>query len=209
MIAHARERGVRISAETCPHYLCFDADEIPDGATEFKCAPPIRGARRPRRAVAALVDGRPRHDRLRPFAVSADSQAAGRRRFLCRVGRDRVAATRRVGRVDGDARARRCRSSTLVRWMSAAPARLAGLGGAQRDASRRATMPTSSMFDPDDEFTVRARGAPAQTPAHAVPWCAVARDGRATYVRGTLAYRSSQRTQRRRRQDSSFFHRTS
>jgi allantoinase len=34
--------GVRISGETCPHYLSFAAEEIPDGATEFKCAPPIR-----------------------------------------------------------------------------------------------------------------------------------------------------------------------
>lgn len=31
-----------ISVETCPHYLFFDAEEVPDGATEFKCAPPIR-----------------------------------------------------------------------------------------------------------------------------------------------------------------------
>ena len=45
MIVAARERGVRVSAETCPHYLYFDADHIPNGATEFKCAPPIRSSR--------------------------------------------------------------------------------------------------------------------------------------------------------------------
>ena len=44
MIAHARERGVRVSAETCPHYLFFDAAGIPDSGTEYKCAPPIRAA---------------------------------------------------------------------------------------------------------------------------------------------------------------------
>jgi allantoinase len=44
-IARAREEGVAITAETCPHYLSFAAEEIPDGATEFKCAPPIREAR--------------------------------------------------------------------------------------------------------------------------------------------------------------------
>jgi len=43
-IAAARDRGVRISGETCPHYLTFAAEEIPDGAVEFKCAPPVRGA---------------------------------------------------------------------------------------------------------------------------------------------------------------------
>jgi allantoinase len=41
-IAGARHDGVSITAETCPHYLTFAAGEIPDGATEFKCAPPIR-----------------------------------------------------------------------------------------------------------------------------------------------------------------------
>jgi allantoinase len=44
-IARAREEGVSITAETCPHYLSFAAEEISDGATEFKCAPPIREAR--------------------------------------------------------------------------------------------------------------------------------------------------------------------
>jgi allantoinase len=43
VIREARARGVAISAETCPHYLTFAAEEIPDGATEYKCAPPIRG----------------------------------------------------------------------------------------------------------------------------------------------------------------------
>jgi allantoinase len=43
-IASARAASVPITAETCPHYLTFDAGEIADGATEFKCAPPIRAA---------------------------------------------------------------------------------------------------------------------------------------------------------------------
>jgi len=41
-IAGARAAGVHISGETCPHYLSIVDEEIPDGATEFKCAPPIR-----------------------------------------------------------------------------------------------------------------------------------------------------------------------
>ena len=42
MLAEARRRGTRITVETCVQYLWFAAEEIPDGATEFKCAPPIR-----------------------------------------------------------------------------------------------------------------------------------------------------------------------
>jgi allantoinase len=38
----ARARGVAVTAETCPHYLTFAAEDIADGATAFKCAPPIR-----------------------------------------------------------------------------------------------------------------------------------------------------------------------
>jgi allantoinase len=43
-IASAKGAGVRLTAETCPHYLTFSADEIADAATEFKCAPPLREA---------------------------------------------------------------------------------------------------------------------------------------------------------------------
>jgi allantoinase len=38
----AREAGVDVSVETCPHYLTLDAETVPDGATQFKCCPPIR-----------------------------------------------------------------------------------------------------------------------------------------------------------------------
>jgi allantoinase len=42
VLRSAQAAGVKISAETCPHYLHFAAEEIVDGATEFKCCPPIR-----------------------------------------------------------------------------------------------------------------------------------------------------------------------
>ncbi|HEX7746164.1 MAG TPA: allantoinase AllB [Micromonosporaceae bacterium] len=46
-LAAARRDGVRVTAETCPHYLSLAAEDVPDGATQFKCCPPIReGANR-------------------------------------------------------------------------------------------------------------------------------------------------------------------
>ena len=42
LLAGAKQAGLNITAETCPHYLTFAAEEVPDGATEFKCCPPIR-----------------------------------------------------------------------------------------------------------------------------------------------------------------------
>jgi len=53
----ARADGVDISVETCPHYLFFDAEEIPDGRTEFKCCPPIREADNREVLWEGLVDG--------------------------------------------------------------------------------------------------------------------------------------------------------
>ncbi|MEN3326278.1 MAG: allantoinase [Acidobacteriota bacterium] len=42
LLREAQGAGVKITAETCPHYLHFAAEEVPAGATEFKCCPPIR-----------------------------------------------------------------------------------------------------------------------------------------------------------------------
>lgn len=44
LVERAKAEGLPFTAETCPHYLTFAAEEIPDGATQFKCAPPIRSA---------------------------------------------------------------------------------------------------------------------------------------------------------------------
>jgi allantoinase len=57
MLADAKQRGVPISVETCVQYLWFAAEEIPDGATEFKCAPPIRGRANREQLWGALESG--------------------------------------------------------------------------------------------------------------------------------------------------------
>ncbi|MGZ3699387.1 MAG: allantoinase AllB [Bdellovibrionota bacterium] len=56
-LARAKREGVPITAETCPHYLTFSAEEIPDGATSFKCTPPIREKTNQERLWQALRDG--------------------------------------------------------------------------------------------------------------------------------------------------------
>lgn len=53
----ARAEGLPITVETCPHYLTFAAEEIPDGDTRFKCAPPIRAAEHREALWAALEAG--------------------------------------------------------------------------------------------------------------------------------------------------------
>jgi allantoinase len=56
-LSAARAAGVPVSAETCPHYLALSAEEIPDGATEFKCCPPIRDAAERDALWAGLAQG--------------------------------------------------------------------------------------------------------------------------------------------------------
>lgn len=57
MIAAAKAEGLPLTVETCPHYLTLQAEEIPDGATAFKCCPPIREAGNREKLWQGLVDG--------------------------------------------------------------------------------------------------------------------------------------------------------
>ncbi|KAL3519737.1 hypothetical protein ACH5RR_017886 [Cinchona calisaya] len=57
LIKEAKKSGDSVTVETCPHYLAFSAEEIPDGDTRFKCAPPIRDAANKEKLWAALTDG--------------------------------------------------------------------------------------------------------------------------------------------------------
>jgi allantoinase len=57
LVRQAKESGVQISAETCPHYLTLNAEGVPDGAPQYKCCPPIRGRDDQDALWAALIDG--------------------------------------------------------------------------------------------------------------------------------------------------------
>ncbi|WP_394162769.1 allantoinase AllB [Galactobacter valiniphilus] len=56
-VREAKARGVRLTVETCPHYLTLVAEEVPDGATAFKCCPPIREESNRDALWAGLLDG--------------------------------------------------------------------------------------------------------------------------------------------------------
>ena len=68
-LARAKSQGLPISVETCPHYLVFDAEDIPDGQTQYKCAPPIRERANNEKLWSALKDD------LFSFIVSDHSPA--------------------------------------------------------------------------------------------------------------------------------------
>lgn len=56
-IQKSKQEGLPLTVETAPHYLFFNAEEIPDGATQYKCAPPIREKENNNQLWNALLDG--------------------------------------------------------------------------------------------------------------------------------------------------------
>ncbi|MGK5173778.1 allantoinase AllB [Geodermatophilus sp. CPCC 205761] len=128
LLRRARADGVRITVETCPHYLTFAAEEVPDGGTAFKCCPPIRETRHREALWTALADGDV------DLVVSDHSPCTPDLKRLD-VGDFALAwggiASLQVAfpAVWTGARARGLGLAQVVGWMSAAPARLAGLTG--------------------------------------------------------------------------------
>ncbi len=126
MLQEAKNAGVMITAETCPHYLTFAAEEIPDGATEFKCCPPIRERENREQLWAALANG------IIDFVVSdhspctADLKLQETGNFLEAWGG--IASLQlRLPAVWSEARARGFSLPDLTRWLCTAPAKLVGL----------------------------------------------------------------------------------
>jgi allantoinase len=124
----ARDRGAAVTAETCPHYLTFAAEEIPDGATEYKCAPPIRERENRERLWGGLREG------IVDQVVTDHSPSPAA--LKCVESGDFARAWGGIASLElglpatwTEARARGLGVERVAEWMCAAPARLAGLSG--------------------------------------------------------------------------------
>jgi allantoinase len=148
----AKAEGVRITAETCPHYLALASEEIADGATEFKCCPPIRERENRERLWSALGEN------LIGMIVSDHSPCPPEMKR--REAGDFLAAwggisslQLRLPVVWTEARRRGFRLERLTEWLAAAPARLAGLED-RKGAIRVGADADLVVWKPDETFRV-------------------------------------------------------
>ena len=147
----AQAAGLPVTAETCPHYLTLRAEDVPDGATEFKCCPPIRDDANREALWAGLLDGTigcvvSDHS---PCTVDAkrldtgDFAAAWGGIASVQLGLPAVwteAARRGVG------------LDRVAAWMASGPAALTGLADRGTiSPGRRADL---CVFAPDEQFVV-------------------------------------------------------
>ena len=150
LVRSARARGLPITVETCPHYLTFAAEEIPAGATIFKCAPPIRETQERDALWNAIVAGEidliaSDHSPCPPAMKETDGD------FFAAWGG--IASLQlSLAAVWTGARTRGVSPERLVHWMSAAPARLAGLAG--KGALAPGFDADIVIWDPDKSFVV-------------------------------------------------------
>ncbi|MFE3021710.1 allantoinase AllB [Streptomyces sp. NPDC059256] len=150
LIAEAKEVGVRITAESCPHFLTLAAEEIPDGATEFKCCPPIREAANRDALWAGLSDGTidcvvSDHSPCIDTLKTSDFATAWGGVSSLQLG---------LPALWTEARQRGHTLSDVVRWMAAGPAALAGLD--RKGAIAIGKDADFTVFAPDETFTVDA-----------------------------------------------------
>lgn len=141
-------RDSPLTAETCPHYLALAAEEVPPGATAYKCAPPIREAENRERLWEGLRDG------TIAMVVSDHSPCPAELKagdFASAWGG--IASLQlRLPLVWTEARRRGVDLPTLARWLAEAPAALAGLPAKGRiEPGADADL---AVWDPDATATV-------------------------------------------------------
>ncbi len=186
-LGRARDEGLPVTVETCPHYLTFAAEEIPDGATEHKCAPPIRSAAEREGLWRGLAAGE--------IDLVASDHSPAPAALKHRDTGDFVAAWGGISSLQlalaalwTGASRRGHPLADLARWTSAAPARLAGL----EDRKGRIAVGLDAdlaIFDPEAELEVAPEALFHRHPL--TPYAGMRLRGvvRETILRGETIYR--------------------
>jgi allantoinase len=190
LLADARKRGAPITVETCTQYLHFCAEEIPDGAMEFKCAPPIRDRANREALWKALAEG------VIDFVVTDHSPCPSamkhREEGRWDLAWGGIASLGLALPVLWTGMSERgLPLENIAEWMAAGPARLAGL-----DGKKGALVPGADadfvVFDPDSKWTVALEDLHFR---HKIsPYIGVELSGRVneTWLRGEPVFRNGE-----------------
>jgi allantoinase len=151
-LRRARHEGVPITVETCPHYLHFAAEDIPDGATQYMCAPPIRSRENREELWQALrrgeidliaTDHSPCPPEMKQFEKGNFLEAWG--------GIASISLGLPV--VWTEAARRGIEITEVIRWMGEKPAELAGLSN-RKGRIAEGLDADLVVFDPEAVFQV-------------------------------------------------------
>lgn len=152
MLCAARSEGLPVSVETCPHYLHLEAETIADGATQCKCAPPIRGRRNRERLWQGLKEG------VIDLVVTDHSPCPPAMKRLEEGNFQNAwggiaSLSMALAVMWTEAQQRGFALADIARWMAEQPARLAGCG-ARKGRLEVGYDADFVVFDPETEFTV-------------------------------------------------------
>ncbi|MGZ0712127.1 allantoinase AllB (plasmid) [Coraliomargarita sp. W4R53] len=184
-IRAAKADGVALSVETCPHYLTIAAEEIPDGASEFKCCPPIRDASNRDLLWEGVIDGTIDAIVSDHSPSTVDLKRSGDGDFGLAWG---GIAGLQVGlsAVWTDARSRSIPLEKILPLFTTGPAAIAGLQGAgviEVGAPAHLT-----VFGVDDPFVIDAKRLLHKNPITAYDQRVLRGKVRRTWLRGHSIY---------------------
>jgi allantoinase len=154
LLRDAQRDGVKITAETCPHYLHLAAEDVPSGATEYKCCPPIRGRENREQLWQGLTAG------TIGIIVSDHSPCPGSMKqqdsgdFLNAWG-GIASLELRLPVVWTEAQRRGFSLGQLTRWLCSGPAALVGFQQRKGEIVAGADADLV-IWNPDEEFRVTA-----------------------------------------------------
>ncbi len=149
LVREAQREGLSVTAETCPHYLTLSAEQIPDGGTQAKALPAVRGSADADALWSGLADG------VLGLVVSDHSPSAPGSKATGDFAVDAPGVSSlqlRLPLLWTEARRRGHDLADVARWAAAAPARLAGLPAKGRIAAGADA--DFCVLAPDDELTV-------------------------------------------------------
>jgi len=154
MLREAQNAGVKITAETCPHYLHFAAEAIAAGATEFKCCPPIREQENREQLWEGLADG------TIDFIVSDHSPCPGEMKLratgdFMKAWGGIASLQLRLPVIWSEARRRGFSLLNVTKWLCANPARQVSLAP-RKGAIAPGADADLVIWNPDHQFTVAA-----------------------------------------------------